>query len=78
MVKTYCDEYYKQVVRAGDYNILGQALRLLCQLEKTDFNDDESINLLGIIAKDAGEKIKELGESIRERYWEKEKLESVS
>jgi hypothetical protein len=75
MVKTYCDKYYEQVVRAGDYNILGQALKVLCQLEKTNFKDDESIKDLGFVARDAGEKIKHFGEELIRG---EEKLEEVS
>jgi hypothetical protein len=73
MVRTYCDEYFRHKMEVEDYNIMGQALRVLCQLEKTNFEDDESVKDLGFVARDAGELIKHFGEEILSK-----RLEEVS
>jgi hypothetical protein len=57
---------------------LGQALKVLCQLEKTNFKDDESIKDLGFVARDAGELIKHFGEELLKGVFSREKLEKVS
>jgi hypothetical protein len=62
---------------------MGQALKVLCQLEKTNFDDNESVKVFAIVAEEAGEIINGLAKNMLEEIYKeeakaKEKLEEVS
>lgn len=62
-----CRKYWEHYQRVGDANILGQVLRIECQLSLTNFDDDESVKLLRHVVLDAIEKIKEKAQRLGEQ-----------
>ncbi len=48
-----CKEYREHTDKYSDYNVLGQSLRLICQLSKTNWDKSEDVKGLKFVVKDA-------------------------
>jgi hypothetical protein len=59
-----CKKYEKHKKEFSDFNLLGQAYRLLCQLAKTNFDNEENVRQLKFVAKDVARTIEKLAEAL--------------
>jgi len=57
---SYCKAYREHKEKYGDYNLMGQALWLLCRIEETDFTNEGNIQNLKIVAKRVSDNIREI------------------
>lgn len=55
-----CSAYDEHKKRYSDLNLLGQSLKLQCQIAKTNFDKEDSIKVLKIRAKEVAEEIKHI------------------
>ena len=59
-IGTTCMLYERHKEKYTDYNLLGQALKLQCQLTKTNFDSPADVEKLKRVAEEVANTIKEL------------------